>query len=141
MILLDYRPEKRRVFYYWDQETILHSYNVFFVKEANQLLASYVLHFIALCVHNAINTLCYAIFALHNTQAFHNATNFTQQTRTVTFGQCTFTVNSTLIRGSCIVFQAKLLSQFLNIFIYLVESVAFWHSVKCTSVQPEHSWI
>ena len=53
----------------------------------------------------------YAIFALHNTQAFHNATNFTQQTRAVTFGQCTFTVNSTLTRGSCIVFQAKLLLQ------------------------------
>ena len=79
---------------------------------------------------------CVMLSALHNTQAFHNAINFTQQTCAVTFGQCTFTVNSTLTRGSCIVFQAKLLLQFLNIFIYLVESVAFWHSVKCTSVQP-----
>ena len=100
--------------------------------------------FICSAFHCSMRSQCHQyvmLSALHNTQAFHNAINFTQQTRAVTFSQCTFTVNSTLTRGSCIVFQAKLLLQFLNIFIYLIESVAFWHSVKCTSVQPEHSWI
>ena len=49
--------------------------------------------FICSAFHCSMRSQCHQyvmLSALHNTQAFHNAINFTQQTRAATIGQCTF---------------------------------------------------